>query len=117
MIVDVAKARLAGKDKGASSVREVRPSSDPVVRRRSATFERVTSLLATNPDAAADSLLIMRVDALSDAPALAVALDEAARALRKRDVPRIELAWMHVRRTLGGAPVQHSGVPLWGGSP
>jgi len=116
-IVDVAKARLAGKDKGVSSVREPRPIVDPVLRRRSATFERVTSLIARDPDAAADSLLLMRVDALGDAPALAAALDDAARALRKRDNAAIPLAWVRVRRALGGQPVQRAGVSVWEGAP
>jgi hypothetical protein len=116
-IVDVAKARLQGKDKGIASIREPRPVIDPIIRRRSATFERVTSLIARDPDAAADSLLLMRVDALGDAPTLASALDEAARALRKRDNASIELAWIRVRRTLGGQPVQRAGVSAWEGAP
>ncbi|MEO8335269.1 MAG: hypothetical protein ABI664_09860 [bacterium] len=116
-IVDVAKARLAGKDKGIASIREPRPVIDPVIRRRSATFERVTSLMGRDPDAAADSLLLMRVDALGDAPTLAAALDDAARALRKRDNATIELAWMRVRRALGGQPVQRTGVSVWEGAP
>ena len=116
-IVDVAKARLQGKDKGIASIREPRPVIDPIIRRRSATFERVTSLIARDPDAAADSLLLMRVDALGDAPTLASALDEAARALRKRDNASIELAWIRVRRALGGQPVQRAGVSAWEGAP
>ncbi|MDB4889246.1 MAG: hypothetical protein JWL61_1101 [Gemmatimonadetes bacterium] len=116
-IVDVAKARLAGKDKGVASIREPRPVVDPVVRRRSATFERVTSLIARDPDAAADSLLLMRVDALGDAPQLAAALDDAARALRKHDNAAIPLAWMRVRRALGGAAEQRAGITPWLGAP
>ncbi len=116
-IVDVAKARLAGKDKGIASIREPRTVVDPVIRRRSATFERVTSLMARDPDAAADSLLLMRVDALGDAPTLAVALDDAARALRRRDNATIELSWIRVRRALGGQPVQRAGVSAWQGAP
>jgi hypothetical protein len=116
-IVDVAKARLAGKDKGVASIREPRPVVDPIIRRRSATFERVTSLMARDPDAAADSLLLMRVDALGDAPTLAAALDDAARALRKRDNASIELVWIRVRRALGGQPVQRAGVSVWEGAP
>ena len=116
-IVDIAKVRLAGKDKGAASIRERRPVVDPVVRRRSATFERVTALIARDPDAAADSLLVMRVDALVDAPRLAAALDAAARALRKRDIAEIPQAWTRVRRALGGAPEQRTGVTPWLGTP
>ncbi|MES2176981.1 MAG: hypothetical protein V4550_03875 [Gemmatimonadota bacterium] len=116
-IVDLSKVRLSGKDKGLSSIREARLVVDPVLRRRNATFERVTAILARDPDAAADSLLLMRVEALGDAPALATALDEAARALRKRDAAAIPLAWTRVRRALGGAPVQRAGVSAWLGMP
>ena len=113
VIVDIAKARLAGKDKGVTSIREPRLVIDPVVRRRSATFERVTALITRDPDAAADSLLVMRVDALGDAPQLAAVLDEAARALRNRDNATIPLVWARVRRALGGSPEQRAGVASW----
>jgi hypothetical protein len=73
--------------------------------------------MARDPDAAADSLLLMRVDALGDAPQLAAALDDAARALRKHDNAAIPLAWMRVRRALGGAPAQRAGITPWLGAP
>lgn len=117
VIVDVAKARLSGKDKGVASIRERRDVVDPIVRRRSATFERVTALIARHPDAAADSLLMMRVDALGDSPQLASALDEAAKVLRQHDSAAIPLAWARVRRTLGGAPASRGGVAPWLGVP
>ncbi len=117
VIVDIPKVRLSGKDKGAPAAREARGFVDPKSRRRSTTFERVTSLLARDPDAAADSLLLMRVDALGDAPVLAAALDDAARALRKRDTAAIPLAWLRVRRALGGPSERHEGVGAWSGTP
>jgi hypothetical protein len=117
VIVDIAKARLAGKDKGVSSISAPRVPLDPAVRRRSATFERVSALMARDPDAAADSLLLMRVDALGDAPQLAAALDDAARAVRKHDNAAIPLAWMRVRRSLGGASEQRAGITPWLGAP
>ncbi|CAN5184392.1 hypothetical protein BH09GEM1_BH09GEM1_21240 [soil metagenome] len=117
VIVDIGRARLAGKDKGVSSIADPRVPIDPVVRRRSEMFERVSALITRDPDAAADSLLLMRVDALGDAPKLAAALDEAARALRKHDSVAIALAWMRVRRSLGGATEQRSGITSWLGAP
>jgi hypothetical protein len=116
-IVDIPKVRLSGKEKGKASVREARMPADPKMRRRSETFERVTGLVAKNPDAAADSLLLMRVDALTDAPALATALDDAARALRKRDNAAIGLTLVRVRRALLGAPLQRAGLGSWLGAP
>ncbi len=113
-IVDVAQVRLAGKEKGSASVREARAALAPAMRKRGETFERVTALLFRDPDAAADSLAMMRVDALTDAPRLAAALDAAARAIRNRDGANIPLAWARVRRALSGFPVQRAGVSQWG---
>jgi hypothetical protein len=117
VIVDVVRARLAGKDKGASVVREPRPPADPVARRRGETFARATALLARDPSAAADSLLVLRVAALGDAPALAAALDDAVRVLRRGEAAALPLAWARVRRALSGAPVRRDSLPAWSGAP
>jgi hypothetical protein len=117
VVVDVARARLAGKDKGIATIREPRLAIDPVARRRGETFARATALLASDPSAAADSLLVMRVGALGNASALAAALDAAARAARQGSPQAIELAWTRVRRALGGAPVARDSLPAWGGAP
>jgi hypothetical protein len=117
VIVDVAHVRLSGKDKGAASQREPRPAVDPVQRRRAERFARATALLARDPGAAADTLLVMRVAALVDAPALAAALDDAARTVRRGDAGAIALAWTRVRRALGGAPSVRDALPAWGGVP
>lgn len=117
VVVDVARARLAGKDKGVATVREPRPIADPVQRRRSESFARATALLGRDPAAAADTLLVMRVGALDDDPALAAALDDAARTVRRGDARAIGLAWTRVRRALGGAPVARESLPAWGGAP
>ena len=117
VVVDVARARLAGKDRGVASVREPRSVVDPVQRRRAETFARATALLGRDPDAAADTLLVMRVGVLVDAPALAAALDDAARTVRRGDAGAIALAWTRVRRALGGAPVVRETLPAWGGAP
>jgi hypothetical protein len=117
VVVDVVRARLAGKDKGIASVREPRPVMDPVRRRRAERFARATAVLARDPDAAADTLLVMRVDALEDSPALAAALDDAARTIRRGDANAIARAWRRVRRAVGGAPVARESLPLWEGAP
>jgi hypothetical protein len=116
VVVDVAKARLAGKDKGVASLREARVVIDPAARRRESRFAHATALLATDPAAAADTLLVMRVDALGDSPSLAAALDDAARALRRGDGAAIPLAWQRIRRALGGAPLLRDGLSAWSGS-
>ena len=117
VIVDVARARLTGKDKGSTSVRAPRTAVVPLTRQRAETFARASALLGRDPNAAADSLLVMRVGALGDADALAVALDEAARVTRRGSATEIALAWSRVRRALGGAPLHRDALPAWGGEP
>ena len=116
VVVDVARARLAGKDKGTASVREARAASDPRARRRALSFEHATALLGRDPSAAADTLLVLRIDALDGAPALAAALDDAARALRRGDAGALPAAWQRVRRALGPAPVHGESIGLWSGA-
>ena len=67
--------------------------------------------------AAADTLLVMRVNALETAPSLAAALDDASRAARRGDRAAITLAWQRVRRALGPAPARGDALGLWGGVP
>ncbi len=117
VIVDVAHARLAGKDKGSSAVLGSRFVADPVARRRAEAFARASALLASDRDAAADSLLVMRVAALGDAPALAAALDTAARVTRRGSAADVALAWARVRRALGGPPVRRDSLSAWEGAP
>lgn len=117
VVVDVARARLAGKDKGTSSLREARAIVDPVHRQRAERFTRATLLLARDPAAAADTLLVMRVGALGDEPALAAVLDDAVRILRRGDARAISMAWARVRRALDGAPIARSSIPAWSGAP
>jgi hypothetical protein len=92
---------------------------DPVARRRVQRFTHATELAARDPSAAADTLLVMRVEALEDAPSLAAALDAAARALRTGDADALSLAWLGVRRALGPAPERRASLGLWdgGGAP
>lgn len=117
VVVDLSRIRLAGKDRGIGSEREPRPVVDPAQRRRGESFAHATALLAHDADAAADTLLVMRVGALEDAPSLAAALDDAARTVRRGDAAAVALAWTRVRRALGGAPVARPSLPAWGGAP
>lgn len=117
VIVDVAHARLAGKDKGTTAISAPRFIGDPVARRRAEAFARASALLATDRGAAADSLLVMRVAALGDSPSLAASLDTAAKVTRRGSPEQVELAWARVRRALGGATVHRDSLPAWGGAP
>lgn len=117
VVVDVAHARLVGKDKGSTMVLDSRFIADPLARRRAESFARASALLATDRNAAADSLLVMRVGALGDAPILAAVLDTAARVTRRGSADEVRLAWARVRRALGGRPLRREALPAWEGAP
>lgn len=114
VVIDVAKARLKGKDKGSSSVRRSLSESDSAVRARTDRFTRVVELAATNPSAATDSLLVLRIDALGDAPAFASALSDAATAMRRNDGPGATAALARARRSLAGTPATRDTLGRWG---
>ena len=89
VVIDINKARLKGKDKGASSARRALTSSDSAsharvepVRRASSSWRRAIR------SSAIDSLLVLRIDALGDEPAFAAALSDAANAMRARQERR-----------------------------
>lgn len=83
VIVDLARVRLAGKERGEPERRSPRPAV-PNTRARVATRLAAVAVLASRePAAAADSLLLLRVDVLTTDPALARALGDAAEALRR----------------------------------
>jgi hypothetical protein len=117
VVVDVGRARLTGKEKGISTVREPRLVADPLMRRRAEAFARASALLARDRQAAADSLLVLRVGALGEAPALAAALDSAARITRRGSAAEVALAWARVRRALAGPPTRRDSLPAWSGAP
>jgi hypothetical protein len=74
VIVDIAKVRLAGKDTGSTSGRSDRGALPTRVGQRDARLVRAAQLLPTARDAARDSLALLRVEALGDAPAFAAAV-------------------------------------------
>ena len=104
VIVDIAKVRLAGKrDDAGSSSRVPRAALDSSSERRAQRFDAAVNELASNPAAAIDSLLALRVDALESAPELAAALAPAIDTLRAgHDATG---ALVHARRIAAGAVV------------
>jgi hypothetical protein len=82
VVVDLARVRLQGKDGGTPTRRRPRSALVDHARKRAERFAAAVRTLATQPEAAVDSLLLLRVDALTDAPRLAAALAEAIDALR-----------------------------------
>jgi hypothetical protein len=114
VIVDLARVRLAGNRDEAAPAR-VRPPADPLApsARRQARFAAALDRLGANDPSAADTLALLRLDALADAPALATAIGAAIDALRAgRDATD---ALVRARRMLAGAVETRRTLPAWGG--
>jgi hypothetical protein len=114
VVLDLAKVRLTGKDKGSSSVRRAFTAGDSAQQRRAERFVRLAELAVENASAAADSLLLMRIDVLPDNAPLAAALGDAAAALRSGRADDATAAFVRGRRALGGAPVARDSIARWG---
>jgi hypothetical protein len=114
VVIDIEKARLKGKDSGSSSVRRPLTVSDSAVNARADRFARIVELAARDPRAATDSLLLLRIDALADAPAFAAALGDAAQAMRAGKGDAATAALARARRALAGAPITRDSLGRWG---
>lgn len=114
VIVDVDRVRLAGpRPDETPSRRSPAEPLDDAARRRAARLDAAIARLSRQPAAAVDSLLLLRLDAMHDAPAAAAALGEAADALRRgRDATD---ALVRARRLIAGAPRPRPGLPRWSG--
>ena len=119
-VVDVDRARLQGRERGTPAAREPRTSlgSSPatgVARGALARFARVVSLARTDPAAAADSLLLLRIDLLGSlTPASAGAAADAAVALRNGRDATASLS--RFRRSLGPSLAASDSLPRWSGA-
>ena len=114
VVIDINKARLKGKDKGSSSARRSLTASDSTVRVRTDRFTRIVELTTSDPAAATDSLLVLRIDALGDAPVFAAALGDAATAMRSGDGATATAALARARRALAGSSVARDTLSRWG---
>lgn len=112
VVVDLAKVRGTGKEKGATNERSAREPADAERAARLERFDVALGIVVADPAAAADSLLLLRLSVPADDPAAARALDAAADQVRRGgDVTEV-LA--RARRALAGAPVRSSGLTAWG---
>ena len=115
-VVDVDRIRLQGKERGTPAAREPRSPATGVARGVLARFARLVALATTDPSAAADSLLLLRLDLLGTIPAdAATAAAQAAQALRNGRDALDQLAI--VRRSLGPAITVSDSLPHWRGIP
>jgi hypothetical protein len=116
VVIDVGKVRLQGKDRGASSGRQPRSAIDSTGHRRELRFARIVDMAAAGSPAVLDSLLLLRIDALADAPAFASSLGEVVEALRRSDRERAATALARARRALAGPVAVRDSLGRWGGS-
>jgi hypothetical protein len=116
-VVDVAKARLQGKEKGASSTRSAIAPIDSARHARTERFLRVLEFVNADRAAAVDSLLLLRIDALGSEPAFAAALGDAANALRRGRADAARDALVRARRALAGPTVVRESLARWGAVP
>ena len=112
-VVDVDRVRLQGREKGTPDAREPRERSTDA-RVALARFARVVILARTAPAAAADSLLLLRIDLLPRlSPAHAAAAATAATNLRSGRDATGDLAVL--RRALEGVAARDS-MSRWSGA-
>jgi hypothetical protein len=112
VIVDLAKVRLAGKreDLGLAA-RSPRTGPEEVEVVRARRFASALDNLEVAPAAALDSLAVLRIDAIADAPSFAAALGDALAALNAG--ADATAALIRARRVLAGEPRANPTLPLW----
>lgn len=112
VVVDVARARMQGKERGIPTARTPRDAADPTRAARLARFDAAVRLAATAPLAAADTLLLLRIDLLERASAAGDALGAAANALRGSGNATSTLVM--ARRALVGVAPRRAALGTWG---
>jgi hypothetical protein len=109
VIVDIAKVRLSGKDTGQVTVRSARSAVPSPDAARDVRLVRAARLAAASSGAARDSVALLRVESLADAPGFASALSGVLEVLdRGGDATA---AFVQARRVLGN--VQRTRATPW----
>ncbi len=123
VVVDLAKVRMQGKDRGDPARRTPRQALDAPRQQLLARFARALDALdpapggtvanAADPSAGIDSLIVLRLTAGERLPAAAAALEQAIEALRAgRDATA---SLLRARRALDDGLVAADRIPAWGG--
>ena len=100
VILDLAKIRLAGKDTGITNVRSVRAVQSSTARGREARLLRAAALAVTDALSARDSIAVLRLESVGEAPEFANALASVVTALKRGGDATDE--FVRARRVLGG---------------
>jgi hypothetical protein len=113
VVVDLAKVRMTGKEKGSANIRTPVSRADSVKARVARGFENAIELLESKPADAIRAFTLVQVDALSGSPAFAAAVGEAVDAMRRGRDATVPL--LRARRALLGEPTSSPGLPAWSG--
>lgn len=115
VVVDLAKVRMQGKDKGAPNARQPRAALDPYRAAFLRRFAGALDVLERSPAAGVDSLLVLRLAVADRNPQGASALERAITALRaSRDATAALLA---ARRALDDDFASADTLARWGHLP
>lgn len=113
VVVDIARVRMSGKEKGTASTRTPLTPRDSTRVNLERRFTDAVELIQSKPKEAVRAFTLMQVEALSVSPQVATALGEAIDAFRKgRDAT---LPLLRARRALAGDPSGTPGLPAWSG--
>jgi hypothetical protein len=113
VVVDLARVRLTGKEVGEANQRAPRAPLDPAAARRAERLANTIAIASTAPAAAIDSLVLLRVESLEAAPALASAIGDAIEAMRaNRDASGV---LSRARRVAEGGVRGSKGIGAWSG--
>jgi hypothetical protein len=111
--VNIERTRLTGKDSANAQARTPRTELDDPQRTLAMRIDAAAALARSSPGAAADSLVYIRVSALTNAPTLAGTLQQAIDLLR-RGAPA-DSALARTRRALEPSPRMLTGAGDWEG--
>jgi hypothetical protein len=113
-VVDIDRVRLSGSERGSPAPRRSGPAAE-AGRRALERFRTALSILLSAPSAAADSLLLLRLELLDSKPQASAALRDAADALRSgRDATE---ALRRARSALERAGGVADSLPRWSWPP
>lgn len=112
VIVDIAKVRLVGKDTGQVNARAAREALSPRDAARETRLLAAALLLSRDVNAGRDSLALLRLESITDAPRLAAALNDALEVVRRGG--DVTAALIRARRMLGSG-VRSDSLNSWRG--
>jgi hypothetical protein len=115
VVIDLARVRLQGKERGTTGRRSARPPIDDARWQALARLDRAIDALSGDAQAAVDSVLLLRMDVIARWPDAGEALRELADAARRGR--EATAAAIRARRVLAGGGAAADSLGRWGGAP